>query len=186
MSLAHLEVKQYDVTCKCLRCGHNYKKRVSEKRYLEMLNGRRSDPPCPKKACKAATAEAEIERRAKNMAGIISSGRAPGSFSNGTRAIDATNEIVAADYGMTNLRDADSVRGGETSVAKLPSAQQEAVDNFWGGPKKHSDPRLNNHMRALGNAAIGGGLAGAPSAGDTISAITQRRYRPPVRYVNKG
>jgi hypothetical protein len=186
VSLAHLEAKHYDVTCKCLRCDKPFKKRVPEKHYLEMLNGRRPDPPCPRKACKEALLAAEIERKAKNLAQIIASQRAPGTFSNGTRAIDATDKIVSADYGMTNLRDQDRVRPNETSVAKLPSAQQEAVDNFWGGPKKQQDPRMNARMRQMGAAAMAGGLAGNASADATITAITSRKYRPPVRYVNQG
>lgn len=181
--MSHLEVLKYDVTCKCLRCNHTYRKRVPEKHYLEMLNGRRQDPPCPRKACKQALIDAEIERKARNLASMFESQRAPGTFSNNTRAIDATDKIVSTDYGMTNLRDQDRVRMNETSVAKLPSAQQEAVDNFWGGPKRQQDPRMNARMRSMGAAAIAGGLQGNASADPVLSAITSRKYRPPVKIV---
>lgn len=182
---AHLLPKQYDITCRCLLCSTAYTKRVSERAYLRILNGKQPDPPCPRKACRTAIADAEITRRARNMAQIIEQQRAPGTRSNGTVAYDATQEIVAQDYGMTNLNDAS--RAGDVMAPRLAPHLQTQADNFFG--KKAGRPAPNPAMVAqnqrIAAAALGGSFAPAPGT-SMIEQIHKAGYKPPVRIVAEG
>lgn len=185
MTLSHLESVKYDVKCKCLRCNGVYTKRVSERFYLDLIKGDRQDPPCPKKKCRDAIAAAEIKRQAENMANVLASQRAPGSFSNGTRAIDMTNRIVAADYGLTDLRNDDRVRADESSAPKLPPAQQALADNFFGGGKIATNPMMQARMANA--AAMAGSGALAPARGEhIIDHIMAKKYKPPYKVIASG
>lgn len=183
--MTHLERREYDIKCKCLRCSRVYVKRVSERFYLELIKGNKSDPPCPRKACKAAIAAEEIERKAKNMVALIASQRAPGTFSNGTRAIDVTNRIVSEDYGLTNLRDDDRVRPDESSAPKLDPARQAMADSFFGGGRIAANPMMQARMANA--AALAGSGALAPARGDhIIDHVMNRKYKPPYKVIASG
>lgn len=65
-------------------------------------------------------------------------GKAPAlGGSSFARAMDLTNEIVAADHGMTNLN--DSMRPGEVTAPKLRPDLQAKADAFFSPPKR--EPR---------------------------------------------
>lgn len=78
---------------------------------------------------------------------------------------------------MTNLR--DHLREGESMAPKLPPAQQEKVDNFWGGPRK---AKLREAMPAnlqpsnVGAAALGGAYRGQ----NEVSRLIAARHRDKV------
>lgn len=172
MPESFLESRKYRLTCRCLRCGKPYSKVVSvvpEK-----------DPPCPRKACKAAALEEEVERRAKNMAAILKSQQAPGHIgaNNTVKAVDETAKIVMQDYHLTDLK--DSVRAGESVAPKLPPVQQAQADNFFGGGnmrRKMSQKQLD----LLGRKAIAGAyrhMAVNPSVALTGHSPGEPALRP--------
>jgi hypothetical protein len=145
----HLRPAEYTIHCECLICGHVYSRKV--RRVTER------NPPCPIKACREAQAKAQAERMAANIENIIAEQRPPGVVgSNVAKAIDHTNEIVARDYGFSDVRDAK--REGDTSVPRLPTHQQARVDGFWGNKPKHN-PALANQMHLLGQRAMAGSFA---------------------------
>ncbi len=117
--------KRYRITVRCLRCGKPFNYTTS--RIME------DDRPCPRKACKSAALNEEIERRARNMAAIIESQRPPGHIGDSitVKAIDATAEVVMQDYALTDLK--DNIRHGEAMAPKLPPDKQKLADGFFGG-----------------------------------------------------
>lgn len=140
---------RFRLTCRCLRCGREYSKVVS--RITD------ANPPCPRKACKAAALEEEVERRAKNMAAIIESQRAPGHIgaNNTVKAVDETARIVMDDYHLTDLK--DSVRPGESLAPKLPPVMQKQADNYFGGGNLRKRGGLSQRqIDILGKRAIAG------------------------------
>lgn len=177
---AHLIPKRYRIKCECLRCGHAYAKEVSEKHYHEIIRGDRQDPPCTRKACKEAALKDEIERKAINMAAIISSQKAPGHVGSIlAKACDLTARIVMEDHKLTDMRDDNRV--GETSVPKLPSHQQSRVDGFFGAGRAVI-PHTPAAAKVAGYATLAhtGALANQPDA-QAISSMLANA--PKLRHV---
>ena len=105
--------------------------------------------------------EEEVVRRAKNMAAIIESQRAPGHIgaNNTVKAVDETARIVMADYHLTDLK--DSVRAGESVAPKLPPVQQNQADNFFGGGNLRKRGGLSaRQVELMGKRAIAGAYRG--------------------------
>ena len=141
--------RRYRITCKCLRCGKSY----------SYVAARLSDPdrPCPKKKCKTAAHEEEIERAARNLAAMLTQQKAPGHVgANVTvKAVDQTAEIVMKDYGFTDLK--DNIREGESVAPKLPPEQQKQADGYFGGKAVAERWGVNNRaMQVLGARAVAG------------------------------
>lgn len=180
---AHLQPRKFDIRCKCLNCGNIYTKRVGERVHMEIVTGKRLDPPCPRKACKEKARAAEIERMALNMAKVITEGKGPGQVgSNFSKAADITANMVMSEYKLTNLRDDN--RPGESSTPKLPAPQQERADAFFGTSEKVVNPFLQRQLQRATMVANSGALA--PQAHNAIDRVLGSRHRVPVNYLNKG
>ena len=141
--------RRFRITCLCNRCNRQFS-------YVT-TSVSAADRPCPRKKCKAAALQEEIERKARNLAVIIAEQRAPGVVGDKiiTKAIDATAQIVMEDHKMTDLQ--DNLRTGDIAAPKLPPAQQKLADGFFGGQAMAE--RLNmkpRQMAALGRRAMAG------------------------------
>lgn len=146
---------KYRISCKCLRCGSIYKKVVS--RLTD------DNPPCPKKACKAAIAEEARVKMERNLRAMIEAERGPGHIgANVTvKAIDTTAQIVQQDYGLTNLK--DNIREGESMAPSLPPKMQQAADNFFKAPANVNPEQKNRRTKQielLGRRAMAGAFRG--------------------------
>jgi hypothetical protein len=180
---AHLTPKRYRLRCQCTRCSHIYAKELSERAYLDIIAGRRADPPCPRKACREAVLAEEIELKARNMAAIFSSQRAPGRVgSTLAKAVDLTANITMADHGLTDLR--DNNRPGENSIPKLPPVQQEQADNFFGASRKiaPANPQLAQRLSALPTMVNSGAYAHQPDA-KAVSAMLANPQKPKFKII---
>lgn len=172
---AHLQPKKYRVTYECVRCSHQYKRTLTEPQYLNTLNGRRGDPPCPKPTCIAALAV----QAALNTAEIIATQRAPAKTgSTLAKACDFTARAVMEDYGLTNLRDDN--RPGENSMPKLPAPQQAQADAFFGTKRAVANPAGQAKIDAYSNLANSGALAHQPDAQAVSSMLSSA---PKLRHV---
>ena len=141
----YLQPDRYKISYRCLRCNHEYS-RIA--RSLSVKN-----VPCPKKECKEAALEAEIQRRVHNFTEMVESGQGPGITGRNTmvKAVDATATQVMEDYHLTNLR--DDIRQGESMVPKLPGKMQEAADSYF----KPGTMGMGSRQRArLGQRALAG------------------------------
>jgi hypothetical protein len=182
---AHLTAKRYRLRCQCTRCSHIYSKELSERAYLDIIAGNRADPPCPRKACREALRQEEIVREARNMAGIISSQRAPGRVgSTLARAVDLTANITMADHNLTNLRDDN--RPGETSVPKLPPALQTQADQFFGASRQiaPANPQLAAKLDGFKTMVNSGALANQPDA-RAVDAMLSNAPKPRFKIIGE-
>ena len=141
--------KRYRIQCRCLRCGKPYSyvtAKISD-----------YDRPCPRKRCKQAAVDEQVERAARNMAAIIVSQRPPGHIGDSVivKAVDATAQIVMEDHKMTDLQ--DNLRTGDMAAPKLPPAQQKLADGFFGGQAVAERNGVSSRqMQALGRRAMAG------------------------------
>lgn len=132
------------------------------------------DPACPNLDCGAVQTPIGLD---------VSAGRAPGIGGNiMVKAMDATANMVMADYSMTDLA---SARQGESMAPKLPPEQQRRADAFFDPGARASLFGGNGLMGQMVNGMAASAIAtanSAPRAGeiDGISAIHQQRYRPNV------
>lgn len=193
----YMEPDRYRVKCRCLRCSHTYS------RVIKRLTD--PDPPCPKKACKAAIAAEQAAKEARHVEAMIQTGETPGHIGENVKvkAIDQTAEIVMHDYGMTDLK--DNTRQGDSMVPGLTPRQQKMNENFWGGKKmsdRKREPTYQMGMQAQHKNLIDSAMQGkflpnvagsVPSdsmTGDTmLRKIHGARYKPPVDIIydsNRG
>lgn len=165
---------RFKVTCRCLRCEREYSyvtARITDR-----------DRPCPRKACKQASMDAEIEKRAINMAAIIESQRPPGHIGDKVvvKAVDETARIVMEDHKMTDLK--DNVRTGDSMAPKLPGQMQGMADGFFGGEAMRKRMGLGKRqMDVLGRRAMAGAfrnMAVSPQA-----AVPGQRGESPLTFV---
>ena len=148
----YMQPHKYRITCRCLRCGHEYNRVVS--------NLMSKNPPCPKKACKEAAIEEEVRKRLANAQAILESGDFPGVTGNrNVKIVDGVAEQVMSDYKLTDLR--DNIRPGESMAPKLPPQMQKQADNFFGGANLGIGGR---RMNALAKRALAGAFKGAAVA----------------------
>lgn len=149
----YLGPPRYKITCRCLRCGNEYSK--------VMASIPTNDPPCPRKKCKEAALEEEIEKRARNMAKIIEEQHAPGIIGDKPMVgiIDKTANIVMEDHKLTDLK--DNIREGEAMIPKLPGQMQQMADGFFGGKAVAERQGMKSRqMDLLGRRAIAGAFRG--------------------------
>lgn len=188
----YLGPKLYRVKCKCLRCGHVYYSRPAKV-------VPKKDPPCPRKACKAAIAAEQAAKEAEHIQTMVTTGETPAVTGAKVivKAIDQTMNIVAEDYKMTDLK--DNIRAGDTVAPALTPRQREMSKNFWGGGKikERRNPTYlrgigGNQGQSLGEKALTGSflpnIAGAAPrdsiTGDTmLTKIHSERYSPPVNII---
>lgn len=166
--------RRFRITCQCLRCGKPY----------SYVATRLTDPdrPCPKKKCKAAALQEEIETRARNLAAMLESGRPPGHIGDNVtvKAVDETANIVMHDYGMTDLK--DNIRTGESVAPKLPPHQQKLADGYFGGSAVAERIGINQRqMNALGRRAMAGAFRGMAISPNTV--VPGKRGESPLTMV---
>jgi hypothetical protein len=167
--------RRFKVTCLCKRCGKKY----------SYVAPRLSDPdrPCPKKACKAAAHEEEIQRAARNLVQILSQQKAPGHIGGNVtiKAVDETAAIVMKDYGFTDLK--DNIREGESVAPSLPPQQQKLADGYFGGKAVAERWGANNRaMQVLGARAMAGAFRGmAMNPGTAVPGKRGEKPLWPVR-----
>lgn len=142
----------YRHTMRCRDCGHVWKKVTKTSRIPKQA--------CPRcKNVHPSTVPAEID---------YSSGR---SFaiggSNIARAMDATQEMIAQEHGVTNM--GDSMKAGDVNSPKLAPHLQVQADNFFGGSmlKKQG---VNTGL--IARAALSGAYANGSES--KVIAQTQR------------
>ena len=170
--------KKYRVLYRCGDCKKEFYKIRTE----NTLN--RKAPSCPNTKCrKASRIKFKSARDMENLPAPIvggtpdNPGKAPGiGGSISAKALDRTAEMVMQDYGMTNLK--DNLKAGESGAPKLPPAQQQMADNFFGG----------GNMKKLGRAvapAVERALSGKALQGavNPIQQMHSARAKLPVRVV---
>lgn len=174
---SYLGPTRYRITCKCLRCGHVYK------RTLKVVP--KENPPCPKQRCKAAILEEARRAMEANIRRMVEAERGPGHIGDKpmVRAIDKTAEIVMHDHGLTNLK--DNIRPGENMAPPLPPKLQTAADNFFRGPSMTPDAknRRAKQMELLGRRAMAGAFRGMAINPDAI--VHGQKGVSPLRSLGK-
>jgi hypothetical protein len=150
----------YRITLRCTECAHKWKRTV--------VDPNEPDPPCP--ACAKQT---------QNIGLDVAAGKVPAIGGNlSVKAMDDTLEMVAADYGFTDLR--TDAREGETMTPKLPPAQQTIADSMFnpqlrrkamGGNGRAMAPKL----AGMAANAMAGGYS-APSH-DPVAALHARHQQ---------
>lgn len=150
----------YRITLRCTDCAHRWRRTVTDPS--------EPDPPCPN--CAKAT---------KNIGLDVTAGKAPSIGGNiSVKAMDATLDAVAEDYGFTDLR--TDAREGETMTPKLPVQQQLMADSMFnpqlrqkamGGGRRAAMPRLAN----IQQAAMAGSFA-APTH-DPVAALHKQHQK---------
>lgn len=134
---------RFIVKFRCRACGNRFKR---------TLRDGDPDPNCPQCAKSPVTTR-----------GIDFNAPPPArGGSIGTRAMDATMEMVAKDYGMTNLR--DDMRVGETLAPRLRPDLQDQADNFFakGSAMAKKNPAAAAQIAKMQSIASSGVLASQP------------------------
>jgi len=171
MPQSYLESRRYRVTYQCERCGKSFR------RVYASVPAK--DPACPRAECVAAAATADMQRQIDNLQMMLLTGETPAHVGGNTqvRAIDETAKIVMQDYSLTDLK--DNVREGEAVAPKLPPAQQQAADNYFGGAASRKVPDFmtggsgtvsSRQMQQIGRRALAGAYRGM--------AVTQKMIAP--------
>lgn len=171
---------RYKITCRCTRCNHRWSRKTS--------NPAETDPPCPRPTKYDLDGVTVLETCGMQMNPIgmdLTSNKAPAAIGGNIsiKAIDETAKIVMEDYGMTDLR--SDVRETESMAPKLPPAQQQRADNFFGGAGGRR-PMRGFNPAAHAAAAMRGQLSDAGSTNRSIGAAHANRLQPPVHVVAKS
>jgi hypothetical protein len=168
----YLQPRLYKIYAVCNRCHNEFS-------WTAKTPGGK-DRPCPRKACKEAIRQEEIEEAARKFAGILEQGPpAVIGRNNMVKAVDQTAEMVMQDFKMTDLR--DNIKPGESMAPKLAAPLQKAADGFFGGGAVKDNHRLKSRMARLGAQAIAGSfkdsainpaaLVGGPNGGPAFRSI---------------
>jgi hypothetical protein len=113
-------------------------------------------PKCPKRGCLGKIKESH----AADIGFDPAEGKAPAQVGSAfARAMDLTNEIVAADHGMTDLN--DTMRPGEVTAPKLRPDLQAKADAFFNPPKRERRGRVD--LSGLYGERATGGQNGQPA-----------------------
>jgi hypothetical protein len=138
----------YRVTLRCTDCGHKFRRTVAT------IDA--DDPECPKCA------------KVQQSIGLdVAAGQAPAIGGNVTvKAMDETLEMVAKDYGFTNL--STDAREGQTMAPKLPPQQQAMADAMFNPAAR---------KQAMGQ----GGRSMAPKLGAMAATAMAGGYSYPAR-----
>lgn len=174
----------FNIHCRCLECGHKYKKRV-EADSIEAV-GAIADPPCPKcKKKKRPAVHGGLEE-------IIATQSAPSVNHNGPRsqAIDETARIVMEDYGLSDLK--TNIREGDSMAPNLTPQQRKMGENFWGG-RRGQKPMMDGKQMvssAMQGAFLPGRGAqaqpGAVSGNEMLTALHRTRSRPKTTIIGSS
>lgn len=175
----YLQPRRYRIWARCNICGQEYNWET------EKLSSK--NRPCPALDCvemlKAERAEKSRIRREK----MLNERRGPATIGDKVivKAVDKTAEIVMQDYGMTDLR--DNIRQGDPVAPKLPPAQQQKADNFFGtGSVKSSQGARQAELlrrRALAGAFRGMAVNphitdyGRPAGTSPLSVIRTEKWQ---------
>jgi hypothetical protein len=172
----YLQPKRFKITCRCLRCGELYSwvtKKITD-----------DDRPCPKKKCKAAALEEQIEREVANRTKMFEEQRAPGVIGDKpiVKAIDTTANIVMEDHHLTDLK--DNIREGEPMAPKLPPQQQRAADEFFSGKAVMEQAGVQNRQAQLmGRRAIAGAYRGMAISPGVVGGTPGEKVLRSVRKI---
>lgn len=178
----------YIAKYKCSDCNHAFE-RVTEK---DPRKGGRS-PACPE--CKKAKSpflkdistsnkiytQEELDTNVKVM---IESRKAPsiGGTSNFNKAWDATQEMVAADYQMTDLN--TNLRAGDSMAPKLAPHLEQQVDQVFKAQKpimgQNTATNINKSLTAQINA---GKYAGQSGSRDITQRAQNSGYKVPTNEI---
>jgi len=118
---------------RCRSCGNRF--HVNR---LTADSSKVKTPNCPRRSCLGKSRESHTPDIGFDPA----EGKAPAvGGSPFARAMDITNEIVAADHGMTDLN--TSMRSGEITAPKLRPDLQAKADAFFNPPKRERRGRVD-------------------------------------------
>ena len=155
----HEEVMRYEFKWRCRECGHKWKRTIATDNPLSV-----DDPACP--ACK------KMKKATHGLQDIMDSGRAPAYTGQNVRvqAADQAAEIIMQDHKMTDIQGPTDTRIGESSVPKLPPAQQRMADAFFSPQKQLQAAGLGNKAGMIARNAMAGGYSAAAtnSAGPAV------------------
>lgn len=172
-----MQPRRYKISYRCEKCGHEWS-RVTAK-----LGAK--DPPCPARDCELKSLVERLAKENANLTRMLEEARAPATVGGNTvvKAVDETARIVMEDHQMTNLK--DNVRAGDIVAPKLPPAQQQAADGYFGGA--HIAERTGmgkKQMANLGRRAMAGAFKGMAINPQNVLGGTQGER--PLRYVGKS
>lgn len=174
----YLQPRLYKITCLCQRCGEEFSWKA------KTPGGK--DRPCPRRACREAIRQEEIQAAAEKLAGILEHGPPAVVGRNPyVKAADKTADMVMTDYGMTDLK--DNIREGEAMAPKLPKPMQAAADGFFGGgavKESWGAQRQKARLARIGAQAIAG--AYKDSAINPSALVGGTPTQPSFRSVGKG
>ena len=161
---------RFQITIRCVACSHRYKRTIEAPDEQSLDDA--PDPPCPKcaKVARVAPPYPYAEGKAPAVGGSLV-----------VRATDYTANAMMEDYNMTNVRDFNKVEPGEMAAPKLPPAQQNAVDNFFGGPRNRRNP-LGMTSKQIVQTAVRGGF----TTRDTVNPVAihaETKTRAPINIV---
>ena len=163
--------RRWKITCLCHRCN---------KQYSYVATSLSSpDRPCQRKKCRQAAIQEEVEAKARNLAAIIASQRAPGVVGDkvSVKAVDETAKVVMEDYKFTDLQ--DNIRTGDIVAPKLPPPQQKLADGYFGGKAVADRIGLaGRQMDLLGRRALSGSFRNM--AVNPAVAVPGKRGEPPL------
>jgi hypothetical protein len=158
----HEEVMRYEFKWRCRECGHKWKRTIATDDPLSV-----EDPACP--ACK------KRKKAAHGLQDIITSQQAPAYTGQNVRiqAADQAAEIVMQDHGLTNLQGPTDTRIGESSIPKLPPAQQRMADLMFQPQKQMQAAGLGNKAGMIARQAMAGGYSAAATGSPDPIAMAQ-------------
>jgi hypothetical protein len=182
-STSFLEPTRYKVRFSCELCGHEWSRTFKSIPKV--------DPACPNKRCAKDRETAQLRVEVENLRQMLSEQRAPAQIGDKpiVKAWDQTQEIVAKDYGMTDLN--TRPREGESMAPKQPPQIQAAIDNFFGGGKSSAvigggpsqRERINQRIMARVGAAARAGNFAANAVPPTAIAPSAARGSPALKRV---
>lgn len=142
------EHERYTFSFGCKDCGHKWSKTMATADPYNIKT-----PACPK--CKKKRKERD------GMNEILSSGRPPGIVGANpvNRALDMTQEMVAEDYSLTNLKDPTQIRAGESQVPLIHPTQQRMADNFFSPRKALKPVGMDQFAPLIARGALAGNVS---------------------------
>ena len=146
-----LEPKRYRQWFRCPDCGHKYHSAWAKAPTKKEL-------PCPRRACAQERALRQERIENDRLRAMLAEQRTPAvvGANNTVKAVDATAEMVMADYNLTDLR--DNIREGESMAPKLPAAAQAAADSYFApaaaGNQTRAPDLMTGKMRTIPARAL--------------------------------
>lgn len=152
------KANRYTFSFGCDDCGHRWKKSIVTKDPYSV-----KVPACPR--CKKA------QRERDGIGEILGSGRAPGIIGASTvnRALDLAQEMVAEDYGMTDLKDPTQIRAGESQVPTIHPRMQKMADDMFSPRKALAPVGMSQFAPLIAKGALSGAVS--PKATNSVDPI---------------